>query len=146
MKRLSVVIVMVFMLSALLTACGGGGGAGQSSAAAKSFFDAFTQLDFAKMKDLTCDAQKSGIDQATQSMSALGDASKLKDLIQIDTSGLKFDEKSVSGDKATVVVSGKIKVTAMGQSQDQDVNNEELPMVKEGGQWKVCGGAGLPIP
>jgi Ran GTPase-activating protein (RanGAP) involved in mRNA processing and transport len=115
------------------------------AAAAKAFFDAFSQLDFAKMKDLTCDAQKSAIDQATQSMSALGDASKLKDLIKIDTSGLKFEEKAASGDKATVVVSGKLKVEAMGQSQDQDVNNQELPMVKEGGAWKVCGAGGLPI-
>jgi predicted small secreted protein len=147
MKRLSVVMIVVIVLSALLTACGSGAGGGSgAAAAAKSFFDSFSQLDFAKMKDLTCDAQKPAIDQATQSMSALGDASKLKDLITIDTSGLKFDEKSVSGDKATVVVTGTMKVTAMGQSQDQPVNNEELPMVKEGGQWKVCGGAGLPIP
>jgi len=145
MKRLSVVMIVVIVLSALLTACGGAGGGGGSATAAKSFFDAFSQLDFAKMKDLTCDAQKSAIDTATKSMSALGDASKLKDLIKIDTSGLKFEEKAASGDKATVVVSGKLKVEAMGQSQDQDVNNEELPMVKEGGAWKVCGGTGLPI-
>jgi Domain of unknown function (DUF4878) len=145
MKRLSVVLIAVIVLSALLTACGGGGGAGGAAAAAKSFFDAFSQLDFAKMKDLTCDAQKSTMDQATQSMSALGDAAALKDLLKIDTSGLKFEEKSVSGDKASVVVTGKMKIEAFGQSEEQEVSGEELPMVKEGGAWKVCGSGGLPI-
>jgi hypothetical protein len=144
MKRLSVVLIVVIVLSALLTACGGGGGAGPT-AAAKSFFDAFSQLDFAKMKDLTCDAQKSTMDEATKAMSALGDAAALKDLIKIDTSGLKFEEKSVSGNSATVVVSGKMKMEAFGQAQDQDLNNEELPMVNEGGAWKVCAAGGLPI-
>ena len=144
MKRLSVVMIVVIVLSALLTACGGGGGGG-AAAAAKSFFDAFSQLDFAKMKDLTCDAQKASMDQATQAMSALGDASALKDLLKIDTSGLKFEEKSVSGNNATVVVSGKMKIEAFGQSEEQEVKSEELPMVNEGGAWKVCGSGGLPI-
>lgn len=143
MKRLSVVMIMVIVLSALLTACGGSGGAGPA-AAAKSFFDAFTELDFAKMKDLTCEAQKSTMDEAANAMSALGDSAALKELLKIDTSGLKYEEKSVSGDKATVVVTGKIKVEAMGQSQDQDMN-EDVPMVMEGGAWKVCAAGGVPI-
>ena len=146
MKRLSVVMIIVIVLSSLLTACGGGGGgAGGASAAAKSFFDALAQLDFAKMKDMTCDAQKASMDQAAQAMSALGDASALKDLMKIDTSGLKFEEKSASGNNATVVVTGKMKIEAFGQSEEQDVNGEELPMVNEGGAWKVCGTGGLPI-
>jgi hypothetical protein len=145
MKRLSVVMIAVIVLGLLLSACGGGGGGGGAAAAAKSFFDAFSQLDFAKMKDLTCDAQKSALDQATQAMSSLGDAAALKELIKIDTSGLKYEEKSVEGDKATVIVSGKMKMEAMGQTQEQEINNEELPMVKEGGAWKVCGAGGLPI-
>lgn len=144
MKRLSVVMIVVIVLGLLLSACGGGGGGGGAAAAAKSFFDAFSQLDFAKMKDLTCESQKSALDQATQAMSALGDPAALKELMKIDTSALKFEEKSASGDKATVVVTGKLKVEAMGQSQEQDINGEELPMVKEGGAWKVCG-SGLPI-
>lgn len=146
MKRLSVVMIVVIVLSSVLTACGGGGGgAGGAAAAAKSFFDALTQLDFAKMKDMTCEAQKATMDQAAQAMSALGDASQLKELMKIDTSGLKFEEKSMSGNNATVVVSGKMKVEAMGQSQEQDMNNQEIPMVNEGGAWKVCEAGGLPI-
>jgi hypothetical protein len=144
MKRLSVVMIVVIVLSALLTACGGGGGAGPATAA-KSFFDAFTELDFAKMKDLTCEAQKATMDEAAQAMSALGDSAALKELLKIDTSGLKYEEKSVSGDKATVVVTGKLKLEAFGQSQEQDLNGEELPMVMEGGAWKVCASGGLPI-
>ncbi len=144
MKRLSVVMIVVIVLSALLTACGGGGSGG-AAAAAKSFFDAFAQLDFAKMKDLTCAAQKQSIDDAMKTMSLGGDPSALKDMLKIDTSGLKYEEKSTSGNNATVVVSGKLKLEMLGQSQEEDVNNQELPMVNEGGQWKVCGTGGLPI-
>lgn len=142
MKRLSVVMIVVIVLSTLLTACGGGGGGG-AAAAAKSFFDAFSKLDFAKMKDLTCDAQKASIEGLTGSLGALGDASALKDMIKIDTSGLKFEEKSVSGNNATVVVSGKMKMEMLGKADEQDVNNQELPMLNEGGQWKICGTSGL---
>jgi hypothetical protein len=144
-KRLSVVMIVVIVLSALLTACGGGGGGGGAAAAAKSFFDAFAQLDFAKMKDMTCEAQKKSIEEAMSMMSAGGDAAALKQMLKIDTSGLKFEEKSTSGSNATVVVSGKMKLEMLGKAEEQDVNNQELPMVNEGGQWKVCGAGGLPI-
>jgi len=138
-------MIIVIVLSALLTACGGGGGAGGASAAAKSFFDAFAQLDAAKMKDLTCEAQKKSIEEAMSMMSAGGDLSALKDMIKIDTSGLKYEEKSVSGSNATVVISGKMKLEMLGKADEQEINNQELPMVNEGGQWKVCGAGGLPI-
>ncbi|CAG0931052.1 hypothetical protein TFLX_01976 [Thermoflexales bacterium] len=145
MKRLSVVMIIVIVLSALLTACGGGAGGGGAAAAAKSFFDAFAQLDFAKMKDMTCEAQKKSIEDAMSMMGAGGDASALKDMLKIDTAGLKYEEKSVSGSNATVVVSGKLKLEMMGQAQEQDLDNQELPMVNEGGQWKVCGEGGIPL-
>jgi hypothetical protein len=138
-------MIVVIVLSALLTACGGGAGGGGAAAAAKSFFDAFSQLDFTKMKDLTCDAQKKSIEDALGMMSLGGDAAALKEMLKIDTSGLKFEEKSTSGNNATVVVSGKLKLEMLGQTQEEDVNNQELPMVNEGGQWKVCGEGGLPI-
>jgi hypothetical protein len=145
MKRLSVVMIVVIVLGLLLSACGGGGGGAGPAAAAKSFFDAFTQLDFAKMKDLTCEAQKATMDEAAKAMSVAGDAAALKELIKIDTSGLKFEEKSVSGNNATVVITGKMKMEAFGQTQEQDLNSQELPMVNEGGAWKVCAAGGLPI-
>lgn len=131
MKRLSVLVVVVMMLGVLLSACGGGGGGG-AAAGAKSFFEAFAQLDLAKIKDMTCDAQKQGMDQALSTFDAI------KQSIKIDVSGLTFAEKSVSGNNAVVVVSGKLKIEALGQSQEQDVNNQELPMVNEGGTWKQC--------
>ena len=145
MKRLAVVLVVIFVLSALLTACGGGGGGGSPAAAAKSFYDALTQLDFAKLKDLTCEAQKATMDETAKAMGAGGDMAALKDMFKIDTSGLKFEEKSVSGSNAVVVVSGKMKVQAFGESKEEDVNNQEIPMVNEGGQWKVCDAGGIPL-
>ncbi len=91
------------------------------------------------MKEMTCEAQKSGLDLALASITGSGQTvDQIKQVLKIDVSGLKFEEKSISGNIGTVVVSGKMRLEALGQSQDQDVNNEELPMVNEGGQWKVC--------
>ncbi len=146
MKRISLLVSMVLIATMVLSACGGGGGAGGAASAAKAWFDAFAQLDMNKMKDLTCDKEKATIEQALSFLSGTGgntDTQALKDLFKFDVSGLKFEEKSSSGGNAVVVVSGKIKVEAFGQSQEQDVNNEELPVVTEGGVWKVCA-ASLP--
>jgi hypothetical protein len=135
MKRISVLITVLIVTSVLLTACGGGGGG--AAAGAKSFFDAFAKLDIAKMKELTCDAQKQSMETSLGAMAAVGSG------IKIDVSGLSFAEKSVSGNTAVVVVSGKMKIELLGQSQEQPVNNQELPMANEGGTWKVCGANAL---
>ena len=92
------------------------------------------------MKDVTCAAQKTSIDTMTGAMSAASSADQLKQMFKIDVSGLKYDEKAGSGGNI-VVVSGKMTMSILGQSQDQTMNNQEIPMVNEGGQWKVCGAA-----
>ena len=65
------------------------------------------------------------------------DIDALKQLFKIDVSGLKYEQKSVSGTQATVHISGKLKLEAFGQSQEQDLD-EDVPVVNEGGAWKVC--------
>jgi hypothetical protein len=127
---------MVIVLSLVLSACGGGAGAAGAAGAAKAWFDAFAQLDLAKIKDLTCDKEKSAMDQAFSVFSGAGgtDTQALKDLFKIDVSGLKFEDKG----QGTVHISGAMKLSAFGQSQDQNID-EDIPMVNEGGTWKVCG-------
>jgi len=143
MKRTSFVIALALVASVVVTACGGGGGGGAASAA-KTWFEAFGQLDLNKVKDLTCEKEKGAIEQA---FAFLGggevDLEALKEMFQIDVSGLQYEEKNVSGNNATVRISGALKVSAFGQSQDQDID-EEVPMVNEGGAWRVCASS-VPI-
>ena len=138
MKRNSVVVSMALLAAVILSACGGGGGGG-AAGAAQAWFQAFSQLDVAKIKDLTCEAQKAAIEDALSVLGGGGaaDMEAIRQLFKIDVSGLKYEEKSVSGNQATVRISGKLKLEAFGQTQEQDLD-EEVPVVNEGGAWKVC--------
>ena len=144
MKRISLVVSVVLVASVVMGACGGAGGAG-AAGAAKAWFEAFSQLDLNKVKDLTCDKEKASLEQAFAFLGGTGsdtDLEALKELFQIDVAGLKYEEKNVSGSTATVYISGVLKVSALGQAQEQNID-EDVPVVNEGGTWKVCA-ASLP--
>ena len=138
MKRNVSLVTLVLIAAVVLSACGGAAG-GSPAAAAKAWFDAFTQFDFNRMKDLTCEKEKATIEQGLSSLTSLGDVSQLKELLKIDVSGLKYEDKGVSGNSATVHISGNLRMEAFGQSQEQPID-EDVPMVNEGGGWKVCAG------
>jgi len=50
---------------------------------------------------------------------------------------LSFKTTEQSGDTASVQVTGKMKMTFLGQEQEDEID-EAMPMVKEDGKWKVC--------
>lgn len=138
MKRLSLITVVVVVASLVLAACGGGGGGGDAVGAVKSWFEALSSLDLQKVVGLTCEQERSAVEESFAFLSGSGtDLDALKQLFTIDASGLKYEDKGVSGNTATVHISGKLKVTAFGQAQEQDID-EDVPVVNEGGAWKVC--------
>ena len=138
MKRLSLVTVLVVVASLVLTACGGGGAGGNAVGAVKSWFEALSSLDLQKVVALTCEKERPTVEESFSFLSGSGtDLEALKQLFTIDASGLKYEDKGVSGNTATVHISGKLKVSAFGQSQEQDID-EDVPVVNEGGAWKVC--------
>jgi len=138
MKRVSLLVSMMLIASMVLAACGGGGGGGPS-AAARDWFAAFSEFNFDRVKELTCSSQQAALDSALGAISGAGadfDLSQMAELIDIDFSGLNFAESNVTGDSATVDISGKLKVSFLGQSQEEDLT-QSVPMVNENG-WKVC--------
>ena len=138
MKRLTVVVIVLIVVGILMSACGGGG-AGGPVGAVQSWLDGLTKFDFKAVTDLTCSAQRQQIEQSLSFFSSSGqDLSALKNLFTFDFSKLKFEEKSNDGKAATVHLSGSMSVTAFGQSQNQDMN-EDVSVVNENGGWKVCG-------
>ena len=128
MKR-ALLVVTVFLV-VLMTACGGGGGAPDQ--AARQWFEALAKGDQDAMQNLTCaDSQSSVTD-------AIGALASMAGSVKIDISGLSFKTTEESGDTASVQVTGNIKVELLGQSAEEPID-EAMPMVKEGGNWKVCG-------
>ena len=143
MKRLSVVVVVVLVMSGLLSACGGSGAAGGPVGAVQGWLAAWTKFDSTAIGELTCADLKPQIDEALSlfnSGSSGQDLSALKDLFSFDFSKLTFEEKSNDGKTATVHVAGAMSVKALGQEQSQDMN-EDVQVVNEGGNWKVCSNA-----
>ena len=100
--------------------------------AARAWFEALAALDLSRVNTLTCSPDNQAIENALASSGGLGstvDLSSLQAQIQIDLSGLNFEEKSADGERAVVRVSGNLG----GRHVDQDVS-----LLNEDGMWKVC--------
>ena len=143
MKRLSVVMVMIFVLSALLTACGGGGGAAANDpvGAVKAAMQAVVDKNFDQLAEMTCAAQKDKVKQTFNPAGALGaagvDAAKILDAMTITMQNAEYTKVSEEGDKAVVQMKGtlslkfdkeKLKVVMQEvlKAQGQDVTDEQL--------------------
>jgi hypothetical protein len=134
LKSLALVAVCLLLLTACGGTGGGGGGGGNPADAAKAFFEAV----FAGKGDpapLICksggDAFKKGMESMKAGFAASGGT--------VDVSGLKFETANQTGDSADVKVTGKIKVSAGGQSMEQDFPPNVVVKMKNEGGWKVCG-------
>jgi hypothetical protein len=74
---------------------------------------------------------KQGLEQLTNT---------LQGKATIDSSGLKFETSSQSGDTAQVKLTGKYKLTVPGRTDTTlEISETMITMKKEGDSWKVCG-------
>lgn len=133
---MKVIIALVLALS--LAACGGGGGATGGGASmtdvAKQFIEATFKADKEALQAAACDAIKGQLDSMTG-------ATGMPEGVTYDFSALKYEVKEESGDTGKVGISGVMKLTVAGQTQEVDFASNplaEVPMKKEGGNWKVC--------
>ena len=120
----------------LLTACGAGGGPAIDGT--RNWFQALADLRVDDVLKLTCSNPRvrNEIEQKLEPFTDI--KTTLQSLKgQFDFSGLKFEEKSNDGKTATIHLSGKMVLKALGQSQALDLF-EDIPVVNESGVWKVC--------
>jgi predicted small secreted protein len=106
-KRLLFVVVL---LSLILAACGGGGGGdGDPVDVAKKVVEAIADLDTDEAKKYICSQHQADLPDAAAEFAELGvDPDEIGEIIQIEMSDMKYEEKSKDGDKAVVHVSGKV--------------------------------------
>lgn len=136
-----VLLIVAMMVIALVSAAcgggGGGGGAGSATDAAKAFIEATFKGDFNALRNSVCEArrgeltaeQEAAITAGLQSMGGAG---------AVDTSGITY---TLNSENNTVTLGGTIKVTVQGTTVDAPVESmfaEGLPVLQEGGSWKVC--------
>jgi hypothetical protein len=120
----------------VLNACGAGGGPAIDGT--RAWFQALSDLNFDEVIKLTCANPK--VQQAIETK--LDPFIELRDTLtalkgQFDFSGLKFEEKANDGKTATIHLTGKMLIKALGQSEPLDVF-EDILVVNESGTWRVC--------
>ncbi len=120
----------------LLSACSAGGG--PAIEGTRAWFQALADLNLDAVMQLTCARPR----VRTEIENKLEPFFDLKDALtalkgQFDFSGLKFEEASNDGKTATIHLTGKMWLKALGQSEVLDVF-EDITVVKEDSGWKVC--------
>ncbi len=132
-------LVILLAGALILSACNSGGG--PAIDATRGWLQALANLNFKQVMDQTC-SNKQVRDQVQMRLDPFID---IQDTLQtlkgkFDFSGLKFEELSNNGSTAQVRLSGKMLLTALGQTQALDVY-ETLTVIKENDGWKVCANA-----
>lgn len=136
-------VMMAVVFALVMAACspsasptaapGGGTTAGDPSAAVKSFYD--TLFSGGDASSFVCTA--AGVDAATLQEGYKAAAASFANAT-IDTSGLTFTASNVTADKADVAVSGNMSVDMAGTKTDVPMDIPRVPVVNEGGSWKIC--------
>jgi hypothetical protein len=149
MKRLSIVLVLVFVVSTLLAACGGGGAAASDPVGVvKAAMQSVADKKFDQLAEMTCAAQKDKVKQSFNPAGALGatgvDASKILDAMTISFQNPEYTKVSEEADKAVVQMKGKLSIKfdkeklkavmqevlkAQGQTLTDDQLNSGLDML-----------------
>jgi hypothetical protein len=122
-----------------LSACSAGGS--PAIDAARGWLQALADLNFKQVLELTC----SNPQARTQVELRLDPLIDMQETLQalkgkFDFSGLKFEELRNNDRTAVVRLSGKMFLQALGQEQALDIY-EEITLIRESGEWKVCGNA-----
>lgn len=145
MKGKSAALSIVLALTVLLSACGGGAAAGPIGPV-QAYLNAIGKFDLKAALELTCTSQKEAVSAALSFLTGTGgDFSALANLYSFDFSKMTFQESNNDGKTATIHLGGVLTVKALGLEQTQNMN-QDLPVVNEGGLWKVCGTVDLTGP
>lgn len=137
LKRVLLIVTLltIALVSAACGGGGGGGGAGSATDAAKAFIEATFKGDFTALRNSVCEAQRGNL-TAEQEAQIKAGLEQMGGMGNLDISGITYTQ-----DGNTVKLGGTIKVSIQGTSMDLPVDSmfaEGLPVVQEGGSWKVC--------
>ncbi|CAG0931048.1 hypothetical protein TFLX_01974 [Thermoflexales bacterium] len=133
-RRTILLIVVVGLLA--LSACSAGGG--PAIEATRSWLQALADLDFKQVLALTCSSPRI-YNEVELRLDPLIDIQETLQALkgQYDFSGLKLEELSNNGRLATVRLSGQLLLKVLGQNQVYEIY-EDVGVVKENDEWKVC--------
>lgn len=132
--RIIIISLFVLFATVFLAACGGRG-ASSPEAAAQNWLNAFFKADGKTLRDTTCTAQSLALTDSV--INGLANT--------LGMTGATFDLSRLTyvydATRKTVAIGGTVRITVNGITRDQNLtmlNLNILPVVEEGGGWKVC--------
>jgi len=125
--RVTVALILLALVSVLAVGCSGG--SGDAASVTKAYLQALVDKNENTISDLSCADWEAQAKLEVESMQSVN--AELKD-VSCKVTG-------TDGDKTLVSCQGSIQFTYTNESQQLDLSQRTYEMVKEGGEWRVCG-------
>ena len=134
-NRITLIFALV-IVALVAAACGGAGGTtGSPTDAAKAFLEALTRFDVDALRSNLCEARRGDITDIETNSEALAAMRE----VSYDFSGVTY---TYNESASTVTIGGEVIITVAGQTTPAPasslVGSGSLPVVQEGGAWRVC--------
>jgi hypothetical protein len=104
--------------------------------AAKEVMQAIASQDVVKVGEVTCAANQQGVQGGLAGLAGMAPGSSGT---KINVDDLKYSTDSNDGTKASVHVTGPMRITVGSTSQSSPVDIS-LPLKYENGKWRICTG------
>ncbi len=129
MKSASLLLFMVIFTGLLLAACGGGGSGDEAAGVAAAYLNALIGKDGSQLSTLSCSDWESQAVMELDSFQA----------VTTQLENLSCQQTGAEGDKFIVTCTGKIIASYNGENMEIDLSQRPFVLVKQGGEWQVCG-------
>ncbi|MFW5771757.1 MAG: hypothetical protein ACOCZH_00435 [Phototrophicaceae bacterium] len=141
-RKLSVLVALLAIALAV-SACGGGGnGSGSPTDVVEEGISRLFEPDIDGFRELLCADVIADFD-ASMEGTDMSQMEALFDQVDVNLSGLEYNVSDETDDSATVTISGTLEVSVAGETQEVPVGDflteaDEIPVVREDGDWKIC--------
>lgn len=129
MKRASLLLFLGFFSALVLASCAGGGSGDEAAGVAAAYLNALVGKNGEQLSALSCADWEAQAVMELDSFQAV--STQLKDVNCALTS--KEEGKSI------VTCSGSIIASYNGEDMEIDLSQRPFVLVKQGGEWQVCG-------
>jgi hypothetical protein len=128
MRKITLILVLIFLTSIILTACSGGGGTGPEKSV-EVYLNALVTADTDKMSTISC---------SDWEMNAMLELDSFQ-AVEASLQDLKCEQTGSDGDLALVTCQGQIVTSYNNEQTLIDLNTRSYELVQSAGEWLVCG-------
>jgi hypothetical protein len=125
----TLLILIMLGLGMLLSACSSSANSTGAKDAVEAYINAIAKNDANSLSTLSCAAWEPQAQTELDSFQA----------VTITLNGVACQQTGTDGDKALVACKGKMILSYNNENQELDLSARTYQVVKQGGNWLVCG-------